>query len=248
MKFIQLAIITSIFLFLSSCSKSDDESNMTVATSADNPPYEFIKEGKIVGLDIDVLNAVAEKLNKKVVLKNLDFHGIIASLNTNNVDLAVAGLSVTPERSEVIDFSEVYVKTNIVLMYRKADPFAKTDELHDKKIGAQLGSIWQGVAEDIKAKHGSTTHLLASNLMLVQELKSKTIDAMLLEEAQAKQFVIQHPELSFFVLDEYKTEFAIALPKNSPLKNDVNKALGSLKAEGVLDKIKEKWLGAPKAE
>lgn len=242
MKFYKLVLVSLLSCCLLACGQEKEENNLVVATSADNPPYELITEGKIVGLDIDIINAIAERLNRKLVLKNLDFHGLLASLGTNNVDAVIAGLSVTPQRLEIVDFTEIYTSANVALLYRKGDNITKEQDLADKIVGAQLGTIWQQIADDFKVNFNSKVHLLATNLMLVQELKSKSVDALILEEAQAKQFAANYPEFAYFSLKDKSSEFAIALPKNSDLKNQINEVIRAMREDGTLDKIKKKWL------
>lgn len=229
-------------LFLAGCSDNKKHDEIIVGTSADNPPYEFIKDGKIVGMDIDVINAIGKYIGKKVIIKNLDFHGLLAALTSKNVDVVVAGLSVTPARKSRVDFSDPYTTATVSVLYRTADGLSSTNDLKDRHIGAQLGTIWGQIAQDFSGKLHTKVHSLSNNLMLVEELKSKAVDAVILEEAQAKKFIANNPAFSYFLLEDFASEFAIALPSGSLLKASIDNAIRRLEEDGVLAEIRKKWL------
>lgn len=219
------------------------ENALVVATSADNPPYEFIQNNQIVGLDIDVINAIADNLGKKIVIKNLDFPGLLPALTSGKADLIIAGLSITPERSAKVDFSETYTAASVAVLYRKQDGLTDQTSLARKNIGAQLGTVWGEISKELAEKYNGKVHFLSNNLMLVEELKAGVIDALVLETAQAGKFIITNPQLDSFVLTDFFSEFAIAMPKNSLLKTDIDNAIRMLKQNGTIGDINKKWLG-----
>lgn len=237
----RLPTLLLVFMLLGCEQKLKD--TITVATSADNPPYEFIQNNQIVGLDIDVVNAIADNLGKKLIIKNLDFPGLLPSLTGGKADLVIAGLSVTTERLAKVDFSEIYTAAKIAVLYRKQDNLKDQSSLAYKNIGAQLGTIWGEIARELAGKYSAKVHFLSNNLMLVEELKSNVIDALILEAAQVNKFIIANPQLGSFVLENFSSEFAIAMPKNSPLKTDVDNAIRMLKQNGTINDINKKWLG-----
>ena len=238
---ILLSGFLSLFL-LCGCNDDKNQDDLVVGTSADNPPYEFIKDGKIVGMDIDIANAVGKYIGKKVVIKNLDFHGLLAALTSKNVDAVIAGLSITPARKSRVDFSVPYTAATVAVLYRTEDALSKIDDLKNLHIGAQLGTLWGQIAQDFSGKLHTKIHSLSNNLMLVEELKSKAVSAVILEEAQAKKFVANNPSLSYFLLEDFSSEFAIALPSGSLLKASIDNAIRRLGEDGVLEEIRKKWL------
>lgn len=229
-------------LLLSGCNNDGQDGDLIVGTSADNPPYEFIKDGKIVGMDIDIINAIGKHIGRKVVIKNLDFHGLLAALTSKNVDAVVAGLSITPARKARVDFSSSYTSAIVAVLFRKEDAFTNTSDLRSRHIGAQLGTVWGQIAQDLSGKLHTKIHSLSNNLMLVEELKSKAVDAVILEEAQAQRFIVNNPAFAYFTLQDFSSEFAIALPQGSLLKASINNAIRVLEEEGVLEGIRKKWL------
>lgn len=241
MKFFKLIILTLSTLILTACESKNGE-EIVVGTSADNPPYEFIQDGKIVGMDIDVINAISNYIGKKVVIKNLDFHGLMAALTSNNIDLAIAALSVTPARKARVDFSDTYTSVTIAVLYRSGDVYEKIDDLREKHVGAQLGSTWGQFAQEVSNKLHIKIHSLANNLLLVEELRSKKLDAVLLEEAQAKNFIANDSNLTYFLVEKASSNCAIAFPRNSLLKDSVNNAIKVLEDNGTFEQIRKKWL------
>lgn len=235
-----LALIMS--LILCSCDVSSSEDNTwQVGTSADNPPYEFMQNGEIVGFDIDLMIEIGRHLGKQVEFKNVEFHSLLAGLATNTVDMVIAGMSITPERQARVVFSTPYTSATVALLYRAADKFNSANDLHGKIVGAQLGTIWSLIAHDLAVKRKNKVVSLAGNLMLVEELKSKRIDGLVIEVSQAEKFKAKYPTLDFFEMREYGSSFAIALPKDSPLKNNIDHTIKSLRKNGTLKNLEEKW-------
>lgn len=241
MKKISLVIVAIMGLLLSGCFSQQDENTWIVGTSADNPPYEFMQDGKIVGFDIDLVTEIGKHLGKKVEFKNMEFHSLLAAISSKNVDLVLAGLSVTKERAARVDFSIPYASATIAVLYRIEDGFKKHQDLENKNVGAQLGTIWSLIANDLAAKNQFRFKALSSNLMLVEELKTKRIDAIIMESFQADRFAEANPALAKFNLEEFSSSFSIAMPKNSPLKKDIDHTIKSLKSNGTIHALSKKW-------
>ena len=115
----KLSILLSILflLLLPACSDNKNDHVWIAGTSADNPPYEFMQNGEIVGFDIDLINEIGKFLGKKLEFRNMEFHSLLAALSTNSVDLVIAGLSNTPERSSRVDFSITYISSEIAILH-----------------------------------------------------------------------------------------------------------------------------------
>ncbi len=243
MQKIKFILINILLLMISACSGSNDPEDdvWVVGTSADNPPYEYIKEGEVVGFDIDLINEIAKKMDKSIEIKNMEFNGLIAALGTKNIDAVVAGLSITEERSKVVDFTDSYKSTNITVLTRKDDFIKNIKDLKGKKIGSQLGTLWAVAAYEIASKEEAKTMNLSNNLMLIEELKNGRIDAVILEEFQAIEFTAKHNKLAHFKVESHDSDLAIALPKNSKHTDQVNKVLKELKENGFIKVLKEKW-------
>ncbi len=227
---------------LTSCNNESTSQEIIVATSADNPPYEFIQDGKIVGLDIDIINAIGSKLEKKIIIENFDFNGLIPALTSKNVDMVIAGLTVTSEREKYVSFSVPYTVTNVSILYRLEDDIKETKDLENKIIGVQAGTTWAIIAQDLAKQFNGKINYLSNNLILVEELKTKVVDVIVLEELQSKKFKENNPQLGSFSLVEFSSSLAIALEKDSQLKEKVNKAISALEKDGTISSIRKKWL------
>lgn len=215
---------------------------LLVGTAADNPPYEFFKDDEIVGLDIDIVKLIGQDLGKEVVIKNFDFPGLLLALSSKQLDLVIAGLSKSDQRKEHVNFSNVYLTSKVAVLFRNDSNFADCQDIKGKIIGAQLGTTWQEIAENInKDSDNSKLRFLDNNLILVEELKSKIIDAVILEDIQAAKFVADNPKLKKFIIDDSISEFVIASSKGSNLIAEVNKSILKLQNNGIITKLKQKW-------
>jgi polar amino acid transport system substrate-binding protein len=243
---LHILILFAVTLFLLGCSSSSEDSSakplpIVVGISPDNPVYEFLQDGKIVGIDVDIINAIAKKIGRDIEIKNIDFPGLFPALKSGNIDLIISAISVTSERAAVFGFSKIYADSSVGLLYR-GSKIKIMDELADKVIGAQLGSTWEEIARRITQEApGSTVRTLSNNLVLVEELKSGRIDAIVMEDIQIGKFIELNPELKKFPLPVFRSEFAIATQLNSPLLTDLNKAIDELERDGVIYEIKDKW-------
>lgn len=241
MNIIKLVILVTLPLFISACSEKQDQDTWIVATSPDNPPYEHIKDGEIEGFDIDLMTAIGQHLGKNIEFKNMEFHGLLAALATKNVDTVIAGMSIIPERLARVDFSVPYTEARIAVLFRRADGYKEPSDLKHKMVGAQLGTIWSLIAHDLSIDHSFKTKALSSNLMLVEELKTERIDAVVIEESQADKFIQKNPQFSSFRLSQHSSSFAIALPKDSTKKKSIDQAIESLESNGTIKSLSKKW-------
>jgi len=242
----KLLLSLIILLCITNCSdeKKFDKNTLIVGTSADNPPYEYIKDGEVIGLDIDIIKAIANKLNKKIAVKNMAFHELLGALDKNQVDMVICGLSVTPERSLRVNFSEPYMTSKMAILHKVSDKFSSYDDLTDKMIGVQVGTVQGQIARNLSKKKHHRVRSSPDSLRLIEELKTGKIDAIMMEKAQAENYGKTHQGLTHFVLEDRSSKFAIALPRSEDptLKDSINNAIRTLMTSGVIDALQEKWL------
>lgn len=240
-------LLALICLFaLSSCdNKAADENTLTVAISADNPPYEFIQDGKIVGLDVDIIEALGKAMGKKVIIKNLDFPGLFPALSSKNVDCVISAISVTEARKEHFDFTDIYASSPMSMIVKSADGITAIADLKGKTIGVQLGTTWEIEAKKIADEMpGTLVRSLSNNLVLIEELKSGSVDAVLLEKMQVIKFIKNNPSLGFFDPPNLKSDFAIVINKGSTLLPELNKAIKELQDSAKFEELINRWLKA----
>lgn len=235
-----------LLLFLFSCTeKKNTEDTLVVGLSADNPPYEFILSGKIVGIDVEIIEAIASDLDKKVIIKNIDFPALFPAVNSGSVDCVISAISKTDAREEHFDFSDIYAESSFAVIVRAEGDISQLSDLSGKVIGAQLGTTWEMEAKRISEEMpGTLVRALSNNLVLIEELNSGSVDAVILEKMQVDEFLKNNKDLSFFDLPGLKSEFAILLPKGSSLTNQINQSIKNLKKDNKLLMIQQKWMKA----
>ncbi len=240
----KLLAILALSTLICSCKEKRDESVIIVGTAADNAPYEFMEDGKLIGFDIDLVEAVFKKLNlnKKLEFKDMNFDALLPALKSENIDMAIAGFSPTEERRAKIDFSDIYLSTKIALLFKESKGYKKIEDIKGTNIGVQLGTTWDNFARSTVSKYDTYVKRLSTNLALIYEVRNGNIDSLVLEESQAKKFASKEKNLAYFVVEEEKSDYAIALPKESKLTQEVNRVLKELKEEGVIDALIKKWL------
>lgn len=220
---------------------------LTLVTSPDYPPYEFYDtsggERKIVGFDIDIANNIAKELGLELKIQESDFNGLIPALQAKRADLVMAGMTPTEERKKNVDFSMLYYQAQNTIVAPKGSNLTKPEQLSGKKLGVQLGSIQEGDAKKIAEKvKGIQIKPLNKIPEIVQEVKSKRIDAAIIENTVVQGFVQANPDLEFNVIpSEGPSGSAIAFPKGSTRVAEVNKILQKMKDSGDLDRLAKKW-------
>ena len=232
---------------LAGCAKNDSDT-IKMITEATFPPYEFLRGQEIVGIDAEICKAVAEKLGKKFSAETVDFDSVIPAVISGKADLAAAGITVTEDRKKNVDFSVPYVKTGIVVIYKKSNPFTSFDQLKGKRIGVQGGTTSETfVLEQLKQEPERTK----SPAEACASLKAGRCDFVIADIDPAKNCVKGEADLALsdFITSE---EYAIAIKKGRPeLLATVNAVIAELKANGKLaewieqytaesDKLKEK--------
>lgn len=221
---------------------------LKVGTSADFPPFEFhtMVDGKdtIVGADVDMVNAIAEELGVKVQWSDTEFDPMLASLQQGNLDMGVSGISATEERKQNMLFTDNYYapKQNVVVKKDNLDKYTNIASLAGKKVGAQKGSIQEGIVKD----QFTDSQLVSVGKIpsLVVEVKQGSIDALVLEDKIAESYVAQNADLALADIEVTSSDdesYAIALPKDSEdLQAELNKILAKLTEEGKIDEFVEK--------
>lgn len=238
----------------SSSSDTAAKKTLTLATSADFPPYEFMEGEEYKGIDIEVAGLIAEKLGCELVVSNMQFDSILNAVQAGKADMGMAGLTVTPDRQKSVDFSDSYATGVQVLIVKDGSSITSVDDLYDEskglgeglKVGVQLsttGDIYiSGDVKDGKTKVEVKQYEMGAEA--VAALSSGKIDAVLIDNEPAKSFVAANEGLK--ILDgEYTVEdYAIAFAKNSELKDQVNTALKELIADGSVKKVVDKYISA----
>lgn len=250
-KKILAAVLAAVVVAACFAGCSKEEKTLTLATSADFPPYEYVGDnGEYAGIDIEIATAVADKLGYKLVVENMDFDSVISSVATGKADMGMAGLTVTDERLESVDFSTSYATGIQAVIVAENSDIKTVDDLYADgaayKVGAQLattGDIY--FSDDIAdGKTTCTIEEYASGAEAVAALTTGKIDAVIIDNEPAKSFVAANQGLKILDTEYANEDYAIAFPKNSELTADVNAALEALIADGTIQTIVDKYIPA----
>jgi len=237
-----------LMLVLSACTSNKE--TLVVLTSSGYAPYEMVDtSGKLTGFDVELMEKIAEEMGLEIVWKDVDFDGIVASLQSGKAAIAIAGLTPTDERRELVDFSDYYYQLtsevkNVFLFAEGNEEIVGLEDFAGLVIGAQIGTVQATYLESIKEEYGFTVDLRASNTMIVEEIKAGRMDALMVEEEIANSIMVMSTSLrkvvieSDFVMDDGN---AIAFAKGSKYLEEVNAALAVLRENGELDRLIAKW-------
>lgn len=215
---------------------------LLMGTNAEFPPYEYYEGQEVVGIDVDIAQAVAEKLGMELEVEDMAFDSLIAALSSGKVDMVAAGMTVTEERLASVNFSDTYATGVQSIIVKEDSEIASADDLTGKTVGVQLGTTGDIFAEDIE---NGTVERYNKGMEAVQALSQGKIDAVIIDNEPAKVFVSEVEGLK--ILDEAFAieDYAIAIAKeDTELLEKVNAALAELKEEGTLQAIVDKYITA----
>ncbi len=217
---------------------------LVFGTNAEFPPFEYVgDDGEPDGFDVALIKAVGEKLGREVQVENMEFDSLVSSIG-NRIDGAIAGMTVTDERKEQVDFSNPYYEAVQYVIVTADSDIATADDLKNKTIGCQLGTTGMFLAEDID---GASAQTYNRAIDAVNDLVNGRVDAVIIDKNPAEVFNTKF-EGKVKIMDGadfgFKTEeYAIALPKGSELVDQINQALDDLKADGTFDALVAQYIG-----
>ena len=221
-----------------------EDGKLHMATNATFPPYESIADdGTFEGIDVDIAGKIAEKLGLELVVDDMEFGSIITSVQTGKEDIAMAGMTVTDERKQNVDFSDSYATGVQVVIVPEDSDIKSIDDLQGKLIGCQESTTGYAYCSDDYGEDMVTAFPSGTNA--VQALLTGKIDAVVIDKQPAEAYVAQNEGLK--ILDtEYVTEnYAIGVSKdNTALRDAVNNALKELIDDGTVQAILDQYIKA----
>ena len=256
-KLIALALACVMLLgLLAGCTKaeSDNELNLVengkliMSTNAAFPPYEMTTDdGGFEGIDVEIAGEIAKKLGLELVIDDMDFDSALLAVQQGKSDIVMAGVSVTPKRQLVMDFSNSYAKgVQVVIVKEGSD--VTMDNLAEKMIGCQRGTTGYIYASDTPKNGGyGEDHVTAydNGAGAVQALLNGQVDCVIIDSAPAQEYVKANPGLTILEGTWVEEEYAIGMNKgNTALVEAVNKALEELTNDGTVQKIIDKYINA----
>ena len=225
-----------------------EEGKLIMSTNASFPPYEMTDDsGKIVGIDAEIAEAIANKLGLELVIDDMDFDAALLAAQQGKSDMVMAGVTVNEDRLLVMDFSDSYA-TGIQVVIVKEGSDVTMDNLGEKMIGAQRGTTGYIYASDTPENGGyGEDHVIAydNGATAVQALKNGQVDCVIIDNAPAQEYVKANPGLTILDGEWVTEEYAIGMAKgNTALVEAVNGALAELTADGTVQAILDKYINA----
>lgn len=244
-----LALVMALGL-LSGCGSSNSDSNtpsgddasdaaktkLVVATSPDFPPFESLEGGEVVGIEVDILKKVAEKMGMELDIQQMDFDSVIPGVQAGKFDVGMSGITVTDKRKENVDFSSVYFMAAQAIVVTADSGITGKADLEGKKVSVQTGTT----AEEYCMGNGYEVLAFTANNDAAAALTAGKVDAWVVDNEVA---LAMAPELGLTVLDEAMTSepYAFAFQKGSELVAPFNEALDALLADGTVEQIFQQY-------
>lgn len=265
-----VATLAGVCVAFAACDKNDDNGQLIVATNCEFEPFEYLDDnGNPTGIDIDIAYALGEKLGLEVVIRDMAFDSVVASASSGVCDIAMAGLTVTGERLEAVNFTQTYFSSSQVVIAPAGDPIldityeqgANDDEteanrlaavaqieemLNGKRVGTQNGTTGyayvSGDSDDYEGVAGATAVGYASGALAVEAMLAGTVDYVIIDAVPASRLVAANSGTAVSDVVLTGEDYAYGIAKNNTeLLEKVNQALNELIADGTIEEIFQKY-------
>lgn len=248
-KILAAVLALCILLCFAGCGTKDTNSDtsdnkLVMGTNAAFPPYEYVDDdGTIVGIDAEIAAAIAEKLGMELEIKDMEFDSLITACAGKSVDIVLAGMTVTDERKESVNFSDSYATGIQVIIVKDGSTIADYEDLKGKMIGVQSGTTGDIYCTDEFGQ--DNVKQFANGALAVEALKNDQVDCVIIDNEPAKAFVAANEGLKILESEYAVEDYAIAVAKeNTELLDKINKAMKELKDDGTIKKIIDKYIPA----
>ena len=217
---------------------------LIMSTNAAFPPYEMTTDsGEFEGIDIETAQAIADKLGLELQIDDMDFDAALLAVQQGKADMVMAGVTVTDERQNVMDFTDSYATGIQSIIVKEDSDIASVDDLAGKKIGTQRGTTGYLYCSDDFGDENVVAY--DNGLTAVQMLNNGQVDCVVIDNAPAKEFIAANPGLKLLDTAYVEESYAIGIGKgNTELKDAINTALEELKADGTLQATVDKYITA----
>mgnify|MGYP001624299159 CR=1 FL=1 len=231
-------VIVVLALLLVGCGRNENE--LVMVTEAGFAPYEFYENGEIVGVDIEIGKEIAKELGKELVVKDIAFDFIINEVKSGKADFGAAGMSITDERKEEVDFSIEYVVSNQVVVVRKDSDIKTLDDIKDKTISVQLGTT----ADMYVNENYKDAKVIAQKkyLAAAEDVKAGKSDCIVMDQLPAQELVKENDELKILDGILFTDKYGMIVKKgNQELLDTINKVLQRLIDENKIEEYVIKY-------
>ena len=217
---------------------------LTMATNATFPPYEYVEGSDYLGIDVEIAGEIASRLGMTLDIQDVEFDSIIAGVQSGKYDIGMAGMTVTEERKQSVNFTDTYATGIQSIIVKEGSSIASVDDLSaDTKIGVQQGTTGDIYASDDYGDEAVTRYKTGADA--VQALLTDKIDCVIIDNEPAKSFVSANDGLMILDTSYAEEDYAICVSKdNEELLSSINEALKELKEDGTIDQIVSMYIPA----
>ena len=228
----------------SETAENTDGGVLRMGTNATFPPYEYVDENnEVAGIDADIAAAIAEKLGMELEITDMAFDSLIPALQSDTIDIVLAGMTVDPERAEQVNFTDSYATGVQVIIVPEGSDIASPDDLEGKNIGVQTGTTGDLYCTDDYGQE--FVKQFDNGPLAVAALVNGQVDCVVIDNEPAKNYVAANQGLKILDTAYANEEYAAAIAKdNTELFEQVNAAIQELKEDGTIDSIIEKYIPA----
>lgn len=228
----------------STASVAESKGTLTMGTNATFPPYEFVDDnGEVAGIDAEIAKAIADKLGMTLEIKDMEFDPLIPAVQGGSIDIVLAGMTVTDERKESVNFTDSYATGTQVIIVKEDSAIASVDDLGGKTIGVQSGTTGDAYCTDDYGQ--DHVKQFSSGALAVAALVNGQVDCVVIDNEPAKNFVAANTGLKILGTEYVTEDYAAAIAKtNTDLLDKVNGAIAELKADETIDGIIAKYIKA----
>lgn len=250
---ISLLMYMAVAVILSGCGSSEtsgtgDEKILKVVTNAAYAPMEYMDGDKVVGFDVDFINAVAEEAGYKVEVKHTGWDAMFVEIEDEISDLAVAAITITDERKESYDFSVPYYASSNMILVPEGSDIKSVEDLKDKVISVQNGTTGQEAAESVLGVNHENIKKFEDINLAILELVNGGADAVIADKPVLEGYVKSNPDQNLALIEDEgaftKDYLGIMFPKGSELKADFDEALNKVLDSGKYSEVYKEWFGA----
>jgi len=217
---------------------------LTVGSDCTWQPMEYIEGDKIVGFDVDITKAIAEKLSLELDYQNTAWDGMFPAVAAHKFDMVISSITINDERKKEMDFSDPYYRVDQTVSVKKDSGIDSAEKLNGKKAGVQIGTTGEIEAKKIA---GATVQTYDDIIMAFEDLRAGRVDAIVCDSIVGDVYAVKNPDFvtGFRIITE--ENYGIGFAKDTPeLVKAVNLALAAIIEDGTYDKISETWFGKAK--
>jgi len=251
-----LMVIAALTLALAGCGTKDNSSSGStpsedggdgkkvykVGTEATFAPFESVNDtGKIVGIDVDILKAIADEMDFEVEWKNIGWEPVFQTIKNGETDIGASGITITDERKESFDFTDPYYESQLLIVVKEDSKIKSLDELKDKKVSVQINATGHMAAKKLQGEASTNIMAFESQPIAIQEMLNGNVDAAIGDNAVVYEYIKAHPDQKIKVIqdDAFEKEYYgfMVQKGNKELLDKLNEGLKKIKENGKLKEI-----------